>query len=127
LSIPHFENDFFAPDNYTFAPLPIFMVLMVDAAMEKIESTMDVEVIGNRLQPYPYRGLKRNHSADAAGHNSKITLSLNDYANLVSKRILLNLLAPSSNDRVYGFHESHIAGTYHGISGSTENRLLIIN
>ena len=80
-----------------------------DTAMEKIESDVEIELTGNCLPVYLSRGSIKNHRADTAGHGSKMTLSLNDYSNLVSKRILLNLLAPSSKDRTYGFLEPHTA------------------
>jgi hypothetical protein len=77
--------------------------------MEKIESAVEIELTGNCLPVYLSRGSIKNHKADTAGHGSKITLSLNDYSNLVSKRILLNLLAPPSKDRAYGFLQPRTA------------------
>jgi hypothetical protein len=43
--------------------------------------------------------------------NSKIVLSLNDYAHLVSKRILPDLLGASSNNRANEFLAPRIAAT----------------
>ena len=79
--------------------------------MNKIESDTEIEEeTGNYLQLFLYRAPKKNHDADAAaGHNSKITLSLKDYTNSVSKLILLNLLGAASNDRAYGFLALRIA------------------
>jgi hypothetical protein len=78
--------------------------------MNKTESATEIEETGNYLQLFLYRALKKNHDTDAAaGYNSKITLSLNDYADSVSKLILLNLLGASSNNRAYGFCAPRIA------------------
>jgi hypothetical protein len=77
--------------------------------MNKTESATEIEETGNYLQLFLYRAQKKNHDADAARHNSKITLSLNDYADSISKRILLNILGASSNNRAYGFLAPRIA------------------
>jgi hypothetical protein len=79
--------------------------------MNKTESATEIEEqIGNYLQLFLYRARKKNHDSDAAaGHNGKITLSLNDYTNSVSKLILLNLLGAASNNRAYGFRAPRIA------------------
>jgi hypothetical protein len=81
--------------------------------MSKTESATEIEEeTGNYLQVFLYRALKKNNDADsAARHNSKITLSLNDYTNSVSKSILLNLLGAASNNRAYGFLAPRIAAT----------------
>lgn len=67
--------------------------------MNKTEFATGIdEETGNFLQLFLYRApKKKNHGVDAARHNSKIILSLNDYADSVSKRILPNLLGASSN------------------------------
>jgi hypothetical protein len=44
-----------------------------------------------------------NSDTNAARHNSRIILSLNDHADLVSKRILLNILGASSNNEFNEF------------------------
>lgn len=76
------------------------------------DATEIEEETGNDLHLFLYLMPKKNHDSDAAvGHNSKITLSLNDYAHLVSKLILLNLLGASSNNRAYGFLAPRIAAT----------------
>ena len=85
---------------------------------EKIECTMDLEIIKNCIQLYFYHMLKKNHQASSPRHNSKITLSLSDHANLVSERILLGLLAPIFNNRFYGFYDSQGSALYKGISHS---------
>jgi hypothetical protein len=80
--------------------------------MNKTESATEIEEeAGNYLQLFLYRAQKKNHDANAAaaGHNSKITLSLNDFTDSVSKQILLNLLGAASNNRAYGFLAPHIA------------------
>lgn len=72
--------------------------------MNKTESSMEIEAeTGNYLKLFIYQAPKKNCDVDAAGHNSRITLSLNDHADLVSKRILWNLLGAASNKRSYGF------------------------
>ena len=58
----------------------------------------EIEESRSYLQLFPYRAPKKNHEAGAAGHNGRISLSLNDGADLVSGRLLLNLLAASSNN-----------------------------
>ena len=80
--------------------------------MNKTESATEIEEeAGNYLHLFLYRAPKKSHDAYAGvtGHNSKITLSLNDYTNSVSKLILLNLLGAASNNRVYGFLAPRIA------------------
>jgi hypothetical protein len=80
--------------------------------MNKTESATEIEETGNYLQLFLYRAPKKNKDTDAAaGHNSKITLSLNDYTNLVSNQILPNLLGAASNNRAYGFLAPRIAAT----------------
>jgi hypothetical protein len=74
------------------------------------KSATEIEVeSGNYLKLFIYQAPKKNCDADAAGHNSRIKLTLNDYADWVSKPILLNLLGASSNNEVYGFLAPHIA------------------
>jgi hypothetical protein len=63
----------------------------------------EIQESTNYLQLFLYRVLKKNHEADAAGYNGRIRLSLNDCADLVSRRILLNILGASSNNETYGF------------------------
>jgi hypothetical protein len=83
---------------------------------EKIELTMNLEIMKNCIRLYFYHALKKkNHRDCSPGHNSKITLSLNEHANLVSKGILLGLLAPIFNNRFYGFYDSQGSSYYHGI------------
>jgi hypothetical protein len=81
--------------------------------MNKTESATEIEAETrkNYLQLFLYRAPKNRHDAyaAAAGHDSKITLSLNDYTNSVSKLILPNLLGAASNNRVYGFLAPRIA------------------
>jgi hypothetical protein len=80
--------------------------------MNKTESAAtEIEETGNYLQLFLYRASKKNHDADVARHNSKITLSLNDFTDSVSKRILPNLLGASSNNRANGFLAPRIAAT----------------
>ena len=83
---------------------------------EKIECTMDLEIIKNCIRSYFYNVLKENYHACSPRYDSKITLSLNDHANLVSKRILLGLLDPIFNIRFYGFYDSQGSALYHRIS-----------
>jgi hypothetical protein len=96
--------------------------------MEKIESAAtEIEETGNNyLQLFLYRAPKRNHDADAAEHNnSKITLSLNDFTDSVSKRILQNLLGASSNIEPMNFlHHVLLQQSVHGISDPTQNNRL---
>lgn len=79
---------------------------------------MELEIMKNCNRLYFYNVLKNNHLPFSPGYDSKITLSLNDHANLVSKRILLGLLAPTFNNRFYGFYDSQSSAFYHGISHS---------
>jgi hypothetical protein len=81
--------------------------------MNKTEFATEIEEeTGNYPQLFLYRAPKKNYDSDAAaGHNSKIALSLNDYTNSVSKLILLNLLGASSNNRANGFLAPRIAAT----------------
>jgi uncharacterized protein YbaA (DUF1428 family) len=52
--------------NYTFTPLPVFIVLSIATAMEnKIESATEIEETGNYLQLFFYRAPKKNHDAIA--------------------------------------------------------------
>jgi hypothetical protein len=67
------------------------------------QSANEIEESGNYLQFFPYRAPKKNHETDAAGDNGRIRLSLNGYADLVSRRVLLNILGASSNNETYGF------------------------
>jgi hypothetical protein len=62
---------------------------------------------------------------DAARHNGKITLSLNDFTDSVSKRILPNLLGASSNIEPMNFlHHLLLQQSVHGISDPTQNNRL---
>ena len=62
---------------------------------------------------------------DAARHNGKITLSLNDFTDSVSKRILTNLLGASSNIEPMNFlHHLLLQQSVHGISDPTQNNRL---
>ena len=72
-------------------------------------SANEIEESGNYLQLFPYRAPKKNHEADAAGDNGTIRLSLKDCADLVSRRVLLNILGASSNNETYGFFALRIA------------------
>src|SRR5688500_16819581 len=49
--------------NYTFTPLPVFIVLSIATAMEKTESATEIEETGNYLQLFLYRAPKKNHDA----------------------------------------------------------------
>src|SRR5215207_387481 len=49
--------------NYTFTPLPVFIVLSIATAMEKAEPASEIEETGNYLQLFLYRALKKNHDA----------------------------------------------------------------
>jgi len=79
---------------------------------------MDLEIMKNCIRLYFYNVLKNNHYLFSPGRDSKITLSLNAHADLVSKGILLGLLAPLFNNRIYGFYDSQSSAFYHGISPS---------
>jgi hypothetical protein len=81
------------------------------------------EETGNYLQLFLYRAPRKNHGVDAARHNSKIILSLNDYANSVSKRILPNLLGAAFNIEPMDFlhHDVLLQQSVHGISDPTQN------
>jgi hypothetical protein len=94
--------------------------------MSKTESATEIEETGNYLQLFLYRAPKKNHDADAAGHNSKITLSLNDYADSVSKLILLNLLGARLTIEPMDSLHHHILllQSVHGISDPTQNNRL---
>ena len=62
---------------------------------------------------------------DAARYNGKITLSLNDFTDSVSKRILTNLLGASSNIEPMNFlHHLLLQQSVHGISDPTQNNRL---
>jgi uncharacterized protein YbaA (DUF1428 family) len=56
------ESDFC---NYTFTPLPIFIVLSIATAMEKTGSATEMEETGNYLQLFFYRAPKKNHESIA--------------------------------------------------------------
>jgi hypothetical protein len=94
--------------------------------MNKTESATEIEETGNYyLQLFLYRAPKKKHDADAAGHNnSKITLSLNDFTDSVSKRILLNLLGASSNIEPMNFLHHILLQSVHEISDPTQNNRL---
>jgi hypothetical protein len=94
--------------------------------MNKTEFATEIEEeTGNYLQLFLYRAPRKNHDADAAKHNSKITLSLNDFTDSVSKRILPNLLGASSNIEPMNFlHHLLLQQSVHGISDPTQNNRL---
>jgi hypothetical protein len=94
--------------------------------MNKSESATEIEEeTGNYLQLFLCRAPKKNHDADAVGHNSKITLSLNDFTDSVSKRILLNLLGASLTIEPMNFlHHVLLQQSVHGISDPTQNNRL---
>lgn len=56
------ESDFC---NYTFTPLPIFIVLSIATAMEKTESATEIEETGSYLQLFFYRAPRKNHDSIA--------------------------------------------------------------
>ena len=93
--------------------------------MNKAEFAVGIdEETGNYLQLLLYRAPRKNHGVDAARYNnSKITLSLNDYADLVGKRILPNLLGAASNMESMDFlhHDVLLQQFVHGISNLTQN------
>ena len=98
--------------------------------MNKTESATEIEEeAGNYLQLFLYRAQKKNHDANAAaaGHNSKITLSLNDFTDSVSKQILLNLLGAASltiEPMDFLHHVLLLQRSVHGISDPPQgNRL----
>jgi hypothetical protein len=95
--------------------------------MSKTESATEIEETGNYLQLFLYRApKKKNHDFDAAGHNSKIILSLNDYADLVNKQILLNLLGARLTIEPMDSLHHHVLllQSVHGISDPTQNNRL---
>jgi hypothetical protein len=94
--------------------------------MNKTEFATEIEEeTGNYLQLFLYRAPRKNHDADAAKHNGKITLSLNDFTDSVSKRILPNLLGASSNIEPMNFlHHLLLQQSVHGISDPTQNNRL---
>jgi uncharacterized protein YbaA (DUF1428 family) len=49
--------------NYTFTPLPVFIVLSIATSMEKTESATEIQETGNYLQLFLYRAPKKNHDA----------------------------------------------------------------
>jgi hypothetical protein len=93
--------------------------------MNKTESVMEIEEeTGNYFQLFLYRAPKKNHDTGAARYNSKITLSLNDFTDSVSKRILPNLLGASSNIEPMNFLHHVLLQSVHGISDPTQNNRL---
>jgi hypothetical protein len=95
--------------------------------MNKTESATEIEETGNYLQLFLYLAPKKNYDSDAAtGHNSKITLSMNDHADLVSKLILLNLLGARLTIEPMDFLHHHVLllQSVHGISDLIQNNRL---
>jgi hypothetical protein len=85
--------------------MPFILSVTGHLHMNKAKSAPKTGESRNNLQLFICRAPKKNNDTDAAAtqHNSKITLSLNDYTNSVSKLILLNLLGAASTNRAYGF------------------------
>jgi hypothetical protein len=107
--------------------MPFILFVIGGTYMNKTESAAtEIEETGNYyLQLFLYRAPKKKHDADAAGHNSKITLSLNDFTDSVSKRILPNLLGASSNIEPMNFlHHVLLQQSVHEISDPTQNNRL---
>jgi hypothetical protein len=94
--------------------------------MNKTKSATEIEETRNYLQLFHYQVPKKNRNADAAAtkHNSKITLSLNDYTNSVSKLILLNLLGAALPIERMDFLHHVLLQSVHKISNSTQNNRL---
>jgi hypothetical protein len=109
--------------------MPFILFMIGSHLHNKTESATEIEAkSGNYLQLFLYRSPKKNYDAYAAAaeHNSKITLSLNDYTNSVSKLILLNLLGAASLtiEPMDFLHHVLLQRSVHGISDPPQNNRL---